>query len=134
MISPCCLLSPCNYGATQLGGIFAFEHIHPQMNIPIALHNFQTVSILQGKEGVHQALIEVNVRHCQRLRRHVQDMSHRCGQVGFRRPGIRLILSQPNVCGLLRDPSNIPRYFCVMPRKLRKKRIRSPMPLEASSV
>ena len=37
--------------------------IDPQMHLPLTFADLQTITVLQGKEGVHQPNFRINVRH-----------------------------------------------------------------------
>ena len=59
------------------GCILALEHIHPKMNFSIALTNFQAITVLKGKECVHEAHIGVYIWHIQSMGRDIQYLCQR---------------------------------------------------------
>lgn len=68
-------LTPSAQHLVKRGSILAFEYIYTEMDFSVTLTDFHAVSVLQSKQGVHQADIGVDVQHSQCLRRYIKYLS-----------------------------------------------------------
>ena len=93
----------------------------------------KTVSVFQCEKRVHDANIWINIRYLQRFRSHTKYIRQLCCQFCFR---VLLSFSYWAMRTSALDsgnPTDMPRYFIVSPRSLRKKRILSPIAMNTTS-
>lgn len=128
------LLLPGTEPLFKIGSLGAtVRNLCPQTNQSVSIQNADQLSILQRKQRVHQAVHAVYVRDGYRFGRNVQCFCQLSSQVGLGRAILRFVLPSLTSAELSGKPSISPRYFCVIPRKVRKKRIRSPVAIEITS-
>ena len=79
----------------------AIKNFGTKADQTIGVQNADQFPIFQCEKRVHQAIHAVNIRHSNRLRRHIQSIRHLCGQISFRRAVLGFILRQPDISRII---------------------------------